>query len=124
MGSRPFQVDSRAAEWSLGRNEDACQRKTDVDHSCVLQKGYKLPRKTIVRVRLTRDTHSRMSFDFFNQNAAQPGGGPEVGPNGEESESSGPRPATRPPGSGTFSQISVRVPTTRESGLVLAYPPP
>jgi len=58
-----------------------------------------------------------MSFDFFNQNAAQPGGGPEVGPNGEESESSGPRPATRPPGSGTFSQISVRVPTTRESGL-------
>ena len=70
-----------------------------------------------VRVRHTWDTHSRMSFDFFNQNAAQPGGGPEVGPNGEESESSGPRPATRPPGSGTFSQISVRVPTTRESGL-------
>ncbi|ACO70479.1 adhesion regulating molecule [Micromonas commoda] len=25
-----------------------------------------------------------MSFDFFNQNAVQPGGGPELGPNGEE----------------------------------------
>lgn len=98
------------------------QRKTDVDHSWT-SKGVQTSSEDF-RVRLTRDTHSRMSFDFFNQNAAQPGGGPEVGPNGEESESSGPRPATRPPGSGTFSQISVRVPTTRESGLVLAYPPP
>jgi hypothetical protein len=101
------------------------QRKTDVRSITAVsfKRGTNFLGRR-VRVRLTRDTHSRMSFDFFNQNAAQPGGGPEVGPNGEESESSGPRPATRPPGSGTFSQISVRVPTTRESGLVLAYPPP
>ena len=124
MGSRPFQVDSRAAEWGASGVTKMLVRGKLTSITAGLQKGYKLPRKTIVRVRLTRDTHSRMSFDFFNQNAAQPGGGPEVGPNGEESESSGPRPATRPPGSGTFSQISVRVPTTRESGLVLAYPPP
>lgn len=38
-----------------------------------------------------------MSFDFFNQNAVQPGGGPELGPNGEESEYAVPSSARVPP---------------------------
>ena len=66
-----------------------------------------------------------MSFDFFNQNAVQPGGGPELGPNGEESEYAVPYLRSRP--SGTFSDLGKKNTMgahNREAGLVLAYPPP
>ena len=54
-----------------------------------------------------------MSFDFFNQNAVQPGAGPELGPNGEESEYAVPYLRSRP--SETFSDLGKKtrwVPTT------------
>lgn len=65
-----------------------------------------------------------MSFDFFNQNAVQPGGGPELGPNGEESEYAVPSSARVPPERFQILGKNTMGAHNRESDLVLAYPPP